>query len=343
MTFGHPLLLLTLLVIPAAAALYLSAQRRRARYAVRFTNVDLLAALVERRSWRRWVPPVFFALALASVGVALARPHVKTLVPKNDATVVLVIDASRSMQAQDVKPSRVGAAIEAVQRFLDLVPKHLRVALVVFSGDAQVGAPPTRDHDLVRRSLATIPYFNGYGGTAIGDALALAVKLGERAIGAQPQRTLSSVGAAAAPAAGARSPVSILFLSDGRQNRGILSPLAGAQMAKQAGFPVYTIALGTRNAQLPGLPTLPPSQFPPALRFNLAPDPATLQAIADVSGGQFFRARSADALRSAFTHLGTQLGREPGRSEITYAFLAGAAALLLGSGLLSALWSPRLP
>ena len=341
MSFDRPYLLLTLLVIPAAAGLYLLAQRHRVRYAVRFTNMDVLEAVVERRSWRRWVPPTLFALVLATLGVGLARPHVKTLVPSDRATVILVVDASRSMQAQDVKPSRLGAAEEAVRQFLKLVPKHLRVGLIVFAGEAQVGAPPTTDHDLVRESVNSIGSFTGLGGTAIGDALALAVKLGQQATG-QPVRPQPLISAIAASPRGAGSPVSILFLSDGRQNRGILPPLAGAQLAKQAGIPVFTIALGTRNAQLPGLPQLPPGV--PGFRFgNLAPDPATLKAIADITGGRFFRARSGDALRSAYTDLGTQLGREPGRSEVTYAFLAGAAGLLVLGGFLSALWSPRLP
>ena len=342
MSFDRPYLLLTLLIVPAAAGLYVLAQRRRVRYAVRFTNLDVLAAVAEKRSWRRYVPPVVFALVLATLGVGLARPHVKTLVASDRATVILVVDASRSMQAQDVKPSRLGAAQEAVRRFLTLVPGRLRIGLVVFAGEAQVGAPPTTDHALVRTSIDTIGSFSGFGGTAIGDALALAVKLGREAA-AVPAQKLASV--SAAPRA-VNSSVSILFLSDGRQNRGILSPLAGAQLAKEAGIPVYTIALGTRNARLPGFPPLPQNQFPGGGGFgfgNLSPDPATLKAIADVTGGQFFHARSAHSLRAAFTNLGAHLGRAPGRSEVTYAFLAGAAGLLLAGGLLSALWSPRLP
>jgi Ca-activated chloride channel homolog len=349
MSFDRPYLLLTLLVVPAAAILYVLAERRRGRYAVRFTNLEVLAGVVGKRSWRRYVLPVVFAVMLATLGVAVARPHVKTLVASDRATVILVVDASRSMQAQDVRPSRLGAAEEAVRRFLTLVPKRLRVGLVVFAGEAQVGAPPTTDHELVRESVDSISSFSGLGGTAIGDALALAVKLGRLSPPIPIQKLTSATrklasSSVAAPAPRIKSSVSILFLSDGRQNRGILSPVAGARLARDAGIPVYTVALGTRNAQLPGLPPLPQGQLPPGFRFgNLAPDPATLKAIADVTGGKFFRARSANALRSAFTDLGTHLGRTPGSTEVTYAFLAGAAGLLLACGLLSALWSPRLP
>src|SRR5439155_487618 len=143
MSFGHPLLLLTLLVIPAAAALYGLAQRRRMQYAVRFTNLEVLSQVAGGRSWRRHVPPVLFALALASLSFAVARPHARTLVPVDRATVILVIDASLSMQATDVAPSRLSAAQNAVRSFLDRVPKRVRVGLVVFFGEAQLGAPPT--------------------------------------------------------------------------------------------------------------------------------------------------------------------------------------------------------
>ena len=150
MTFGHPLLLLTLLVVPAAIGLFVLAERRRMRYAVRFTNLEVLAGVVGGRGWRRFVPLALFLLALAALCVAVARPHLHRLVPRERATTILVIDASRSMESRDIKPSRLGAAQEAVRTFLERVPKRMRVGLIVFAGDAQVAAPPTTDRDLVR-------------------------------------------------------------------------------------------------------------------------------------------------------------------------------------------------
>ena len=340
MSFGHPLLLLTLLVIPAAAALYGLAQRRRMQYAVRFTNLEVLSQVAAGRSWRRHVPPVLFALALASLSFAVARPQARTLVPVDRATVILVIDASLSMQATDVAPSRLSAAQNAVRSFLDRVPKRVRVGLVVFSGEAQVGAPPTTDHELVRESVDSIGGFSGYGGTAIGDALVRAVELGQESIGT---RSLSASGTAPRPSA--RGLVSILFLSDGRQNRGIVLPLEGARRARNAGMPVYTIALGTEHGHLPpGLAPFGGAPFGGGVSSRrLAPDPATLKAISDITGGEFFAARSAHALRSAYAKLGSHLARKPGRTEVTFAFLGGAAAMLVAAGVLSALWSPRLP
>jgi Ca-activated chloride channel homolog len=339
-SFGNPLLLLTLLAIPAAAVLYVLAQRRRMQYAVRFTNLDVLSQVAGGRPWRRYVPPVLFALALASLSFAVARPQAKTLVPVDRATVILVIDASLSMQATDVEPSRLSAAQNAVRTFLDRVPKRVRVGLVVFSGEAEVGAPPTTDHELVRESVDSIGAFSGYGGTAIGDALVRAVELGRQSLGT---RSLSAAGAA--PRSSARGLVSILFLSDGRQNRGIVPPLEGAQQAKKAGMPVYTIALGTEHGRLP--PGVAPFGGGPfggrVSSRRLAPDPGTLKAISEITGGEFFAARSAHAVRSAYAKLGSRLARKQGKSEVTYAFLGGAAALLVAAGVLSALWSPRLP
>jgi Ca-activated chloride channel homolog len=337
MTFGHPYLLLSLLVLPLAVGLYLLAQRRQMRYAVRYTNLEVLAAVAGRRQWRRYVPPAIFLLAVAALCVGLARPHVKSLVARNRATVILVVDVSRSMQATDVKPTRLGAAQAGVRTFLDRAPKNLRVALIAFAGEPQLAAPPTFDHDLVRRSLDELELYSGYGGTAIGDALAAAVLVAKQAVA--DSRTLASVSAAPARA----GPVTILFLSDGAQTRGELLPLQGAARAKAAGVPVYTIALGTPNGTL----ARPFGSFGQGGglggRAPVPPDPATLKAIAQTTGGQFFNAKSAKALQSAYSKLGTHLGRVPRRHEVTYAFVAIAAGLLLGAGLLSAVWSPRLP
>jgi len=143
----------------------------------------------------------------------------------------------------------------------------------------------------------------------------------------------------AAPDTQTHGLVSILFLSDGAQTRGQLEPLAGADLAKAAGIPVYTVALGTPNGTLDFGGNGPFG----GRRIPVPPDPATLSAIAARTGGQFYDAQNAKSLQSAYSKLGSSLGRKPGQSEITYGFLAGAALLLVAAGLLSALWSPRLP
>jgi Ca-activated chloride channel family protein len=346
-SFQQPLFLLALLVVPLVIVLYLVMQRRRAKYAVKFTNMDVLASVVsKRRSWRRYVAPVIFLLALSALCVALARPQQSKLVASQEATVILVVDVSGSMHATDVKPTRLGAAQKAVRIFLDHAPKNLRVGLIAFSGDANIAAPPTTDHNLVREADATIGDFTGNGGTAIGDALALAVQVAQAAVG--PTGGSSGQTIAYHPK-GSQSPVSIVFLSDGHQTRGALQPLEGAAQAKAARIPVFTVALGTPNGTLTfGNNGFGGGQFGgPNGGFGgtipVPPDPATLRAIANVTGGKFTDARNAKTLNDAYTNLGSRLGRKPGKTEITNEWVLLAAALLLGAGLLSAFWSPRLP
>jgi Ca-activated chloride channel homolog len=350
MTFGHPLLLLTLLVIPAAISAYLLTRRRRMQYAVRYTNVDVLASVAARgRPWRRWLMTAVFLLALATLCAALSRPHMHRLVVNDHATVVLVLDVSGSMEAQDVKPTRLAAAQKALHTFLAKVPARLKVGLVLFAGEAEVATPPTTDHALVAQAVDDANYFRGFGGTAIGDAIATAVQVGLRSAGLSGS-SVSTLPASRSLAAyvtakprAASTLVSILFLSDGHQTRGVLQPLAGADKARAAGIPVYTVALGTTgNTTMKG--------FPGAFgggggfgRPGLAPDPKTLRAIADRTGGKFFRAKSAGAVEQAYTALGSTLGRKSGSVEVTDWFLIGAAVLLVLAGVLSALWSPRLP
>jgi Ca-activated chloride channel homolog len=353
MTFRSPWLLLGLVALALAIVLWLLADRRRARYTVRYTNVDVLATVVSGRSWLRYIPSALVALGLAVLLVGLARPEVKRSLLTERATVVLVVDTSRSMQAKDVEPTRLGAAQEALRTFLDKAPDDLRVGLVVFAGEAQVATPPTKDHELVDTAVTDIDQFLVYGGTAIGDALQTAVLLGRQVTDLAPSdddgvaapaststtRTLAQ--ATSCPEEG--SPVSILFLSDGAQTRGLLQPLEGARLAKEACFPVYTIALGTPKGVIErgpfgGFPGSGAQQVIP-----VPPDPETLRAIARTTGGEFSEARTADALEAAYKNLGSRLGRETGQSEITWLFVAIAAGLLLLGTAVGAFVSPRLP
>ena len=263
MTFKSPWLLLGLVVLAVAIGLWILADRRRARYTVRYTNLDVLATVVSGRSWLRYIPSGLVALGLAVLLVGLARPEVKRTLLTERAAVILVVDTSRSMQAKDVEPTRLGAAQEALRTFLDKAPDDLRVGLVVFAGEAQVATPPTKDHELVDTAITDIDQFLVYGGTAIGDALQTAVLLGRQVTDLAPTdggvaapssspttRTLAQAQPQPTSCGDEESPVSILFLSDGAQTRGLLQPLEGARLAKEACFPVYTIALGTQTGYI---------------------------------------------------------------------------------------------
>jgi Ca-activated chloride channel family protein len=351
MSFKQPIFLLSLLLVAGAVGVWLLAERRRMRYAIRFTNLDVLASVAPTRTWPRYVPPALFAIALTTLFIASARPQVNRQVANERATVILVIDTSRSMQAKDVKPTRLGAAQQAVRIFLDRVPKRLRVGLIAFAGEAQVAAPPTTNHDLVRQSVDSIGDFLIYGGTAIGDALQAAVELGKRALQQNPNGSgpIAAPGPATRTLAAATEPaecqklVSILFLSDGAQTRGILQPLEGAQLAKDACIPVYTIALGTPNGTVSRGGFFGGGPDSGGQVIQVPPDPVTLRAIAQMTGGKFSEARTTKALQSAYEKLGSSLGREPGKSEVTFIFVAIAAALLVAAGLLGALLTPRFP
>jgi Ca-activated chloride channel homolog len=356
MNFSHPLLLLTLLLIPAALAAYqVFAARRRVRYAVRYTNVDVLASVLETgRPWRRWIATGLFLLAVATLCVAVSRPHVHKLVATENATVVLVLDVSGSMNAQDVKPTRLVAAQRALHIFLNKVPSRLKVGLILFAGEPEVAAPPTTDHALVSQAIDEAGEFNGFGGTAIGDAIAEAVQVGLKSVGLtgtsssalQAQRSLAAFVTTKSEKP-ASTLVSILFLSDGHQTRGFLPPLAGANKAKAAGIPVYTVALGTTGqTTMRGFPGGGPQGGGFSFGFGmrgLAPDPRTLRAIAERTGGKFYRAKTAGAVEDAYSQLGSRAGRRSGNVEVTSWFLIGAALLLVGAGALSTFWSPRLP
>jgi Ca-activated chloride channel family protein len=334
MSFASPLWLLTLLVLPVALALVRRLRRRGPRFAVPFPNLEVLSQVTSRRdAWRSAVPVALGGLALAALGIALARPHMTLKVPDEQAMVILVVDTSRSMLSEDVRPNRLEAAKAAARAFVDEVPERLRVGLVTFSGDVFVAAVPTKDHERVRQSITAIDPFTSFGGgTAIGDAVARAVEVGQDALSGEGE----VAGGATAPPDG-KGIVSILFLSDGRQNRGVLPPLEGAARAKAAAFPVHTVALGT-----------PGGGAPQGGGFGggfgrRAPDPATLRAIAEATGGEFTAARTADALSSAYKDLGSRIGRVPRRTEVTVAFVAAGAVALLAAALSGAWWSPRLP
>jgi Ca-activated chloride channel homolog len=331
--FESPLALVSLLLVPAVVAAYVVARRRRPRYVVRFTNLEVLRQVAPRVSSRR--EPAILALgaaALALLCLAVARPNVPRVVAVENATVVMVIDTSRSMLSTDVAPTRLGAAKQAAHAFLERVPNQLRVGLVTFAGDVSVAAFPTHDRAQVHNSVDTLNQWSAGGGTAIGDALVRAVEVAGDAFG---ERGLS---ARAARDEGEEQPVTILFLSDGRQNRGILLPEQGAAAAKRAGIPVFTVALGTDR------PDAGSGQGGFAFGgFNRSPDRATLRTIAQTTGGEYFAARSPEALASAYHDLGTRLGRAKRRTEVTHLFVAAAGVALAAAAGLSRVWSPGLP
>ena len=324
MSFAWPLALCSLLLLPLLLLAYVVVQRRRVKYAMRFTNLDLLANVVDRSpGWRRHVPPFFALAALAALLVALARPETTIAVPRDEASVVLAIDVSGSMMATDVPPTRLAAAKDAASRFVQGLPERFGVGLVSFSTGATSLADPS---DGRAEILEEIDGLEAHTGTAIGDAIAAAIDLA-------PKDEDGSI-----PTGEDGKPlVSILLLSDGASTQGISTDDA-IGLAKEAGVAVNTIALGTDA----GTVTVPNELGEPQT-VSVAPDRETLEQIAEETGGTYFDAPTEQDLDSVYEAVGSQVAWDEEKQEVTVAFAgAGAVLLLLASGL-SALWFGRLP
>jgi Ca-activated chloride channel family protein len=321
MSFATPLVLCGLLLVPVALIAYWLVQRRRIKYAARFTNLDLLANVVDASPGRRRHIPAAFALAaLAALIVAMARPQAVVAVPRDDATVLLTMDSSASMTATDVPPTRLDAAKSASSSFLDQLPERFRVGLVSFSSTVSVLEEPTYDRGTVRASLDAI---EGDVGTALGDAIVESV-----ALAPDPDEQGGS---------GGRPLFAILLLSDGASTTG-REPTDVVDQAREAGVPIYTIAFGTPNGTVEVT-----NDFGVTQTLRVPPDPDTLRQIAEETGGRFFEAPTEADLEAVYREIGSQVSYEDEERELTAAFAAaGAAFLLVGAGL-SALWFGRIP
>jgi Ca-activated chloride channel homolog len=319
-SFGWPIALVALLALPLLVALYVLSERRRVRSQAAFGSPDLLPNVVERSPGPlRHLPLVVILVALAVMIVGVARPHATVSEQREEATVILAMDVSRSMKADDIEPTRLDAARVAAKAFLDEVPEKFRVGVVSFATRAVVGVAPTEDRELAQTALDTL----GPGeGTAIGDAVALSLELG------QEQQTED----------GEIPPRTILLLSDGLRDGGRVEPAEAAEAAKKLGVPVHTVLVGTQDGvvreQIPG-------GFQRIIR--VPPSPETLRDLADATGGEFFTALDDESLRGVYEELGSRLGTREVEREITDVVAAGSAVLLLLGGALSAFLFRRVP
>jgi Ca-activated chloride channel family protein len=312
MTFQAPLLLLLLALVPLVAVLYALMQRRRRKYAVAFTNVDVLAS-VAGRSYGRHVPAVFALLALAALLVGLARPERTVDAERREANVILVFDTSGSMLATDVQPSRLAAAQLAGNTFTDAVPEGFRIGVIGFGSSAQQLSEPTTDKPRVK---ATIDSLEVAGATAMGDALTLAINSARIPV----QDGLGN---------SRRLPAAIVLLGDGASTRGS-DPIDVVQDTKKYKIPVYTVALGTQNGTL----THTDPDTGATNTERVPPDLLTLQDIARDTGGQFFATADARQLEAVYRNIGTRLTKTKEKQQVTSAFAGGALVLLLlGAGL----------
>jgi Ca-activated chloride channel family protein len=320
MTFEWPLALIALVLVPVLLALYIRRDRKRREDAARFTTPALLPNLVDAApGWRRHVPLALLLAALTAMLVGIARPHAEVNVPREEAAVILAIDTSLSMTAEDVKPTRLEAARDAARAFVEKVPEKFRVGVIGFAGRAAVAVPPTDDRELTRAALKSLRPGEG---TSLGDAVALGVRLARR------ERDRD----------GKVPPTAILVISDGAQMSGRNKPEQAAARARSARIPVYSILLGTDD----GVITVPlEGGFQAQIR--VPPNPETLRAMSRLTGGRFFTVSNDSRLREIYERLGSRLGERRESREITDYFAGGSAALLLVGGALSMLWFRRVP
>jgi Ca-activated chloride channel homolog len=311
-SFASPAFLAALALVPLALVAHSLSRRRARRYVVRYPGVATLAPLLPRvSSWRRIVPLTLFLASLAMLALALARPHATVAVPKEQASIVLVTDVSRSMLAEDVDPSRLEAARAAALRFLEELPEEARVGAVAFSTDPHTVEAPTDDRGEIEDLIEAL---SADGGTAAGDALAAAIGLVD------------------GPAED-RPPSAIVLLSDGETTTG-RDPLPVARQAGRQGIPIHTVALGTRTATI----TTPDGTLIP-----VPPDPEAMRRIAELSGGRAFEVDDADELSGLYEELGSRVATEEEEREITGAFAAGGIVLLMAAAALGTRAAARLP
>ena len=318
MNFASPLYLLGLLLVPIAAAAWIARRQRVRRYAIRVPAASSAALAVGRvPAWRPFVPMTLLLASLAALVVALAKPEHTVAVPIEKATIMLVTDHSRSMESDDVQPDRLAAAQKAANTFLDQVPGKVQVGVVAYSTAPDAVQTPTTDRDPVRQIInAQFPD----GATATGDALQTALEAIKQANGTGK--------------ATKKPPSAIVLLSDGKTTTG-RDPVGVAVAAGQAKIPIYTVALGTVDGVVtgPGFGGYIP----------VPPDPETLGAIAQESGGKAFTAEDSGRLSDIYKNLGSRLGSKKQRKESVVPFVVGGLILLLGAAATSTRFAPALP
>jgi Ca-activated chloride channel family protein len=322
-TFLWPAALVGLVLVPLALLGYVLLQRRRDKYTVRFTNLDLLANVAPRRPGvRRHLPAMLALLALTALVLGVARPQAAIKVPKRQATLVLAMDTSASMTAEDVEPTRLAAARAAARTLLESLPGQARVGVVGFAQYAATLAPVSSDKEAVLRAIDDA---RPEGGTALGEAIDQALEMGRAATN----------NAKASKKNG--PPFAVIVLSDGASTTG-RDPTAAALRAKEAGIPVYTVALGTDQGTVEVTDEFGRTQIVP-----VPPDKATLETIAETTGGKTYEAPTEEQLRSVYEEVATRVGYDERQRELTVAFTGAGAVLLLLGAALSAVWFNRIP
>ncbi len=316
LSFLSPDRLWILLVIPLLIAAYVFAARRKNRRGMRFTNTSMLDVVVPKQSqWRRHLAVALSLLSLVTLTAAFARPSTQIDVPRERATVVIVIDASQSMQATDVAPNRLASAKAAAIAFVESIPDKYNVSVVSMAGNSSILVPPTLAHNTVENAINSIQLQDG---TAIGEGIYTAMRALQQA--PKDPNKPDSV-----------APGAIVLLTDGSNTAG-RAPMQAAAEARNAKVPIYTIAYGTEN----GYVDLDGKREPVPVDHEL------MKQIAATTNGDYYEAATLDQLDKVYDNIGTEVGYEKAEREVTSRFagygLALAVLAALGAISLGAKW-----
>jgi Ca-activated chloride channel family protein len=336
-----------MLLLPLLPALYLWLLRRRARQAIVWSSLRVVREAAGPQ-WRRHVPPALILLALALLLLALARPTASVPLPWTKSTILLAMDISRSMRVQDVQPSRMEAAQAAAKAFLAEVPRHIEVGLVTFAGTAQVAQRATLDRPSL---VSAIDAIQMQYGTAIGNAIVVSLAelfpdhgldVGEMTFGASrrgpdakkaidngkpPPKEITPV------PPGSYDAAAIILLSDGRRTTGV-DTIEAAKLAADRGVRITVVGLGTpdgHNAYAGG----------EGMAIYLQLDEPTLKQVAQMTGGEYHHASTAEKLRSVYRQLGSRMQVSRRETELTGLLALVAALVLIAGAGLSVLWFAR--
>ncbi|WP_206788234.1 VWA domain-containing protein [Amycolatopsis sp. MtRt-6] len=321
--FASPWWFLLLIAVAAVAVGYVLAQRARRKRTMRFANLDLLEKVAPKsQGWVRHVPAVLIVLSLLLLTVALAGPTAEQKVPRNRATVMLVIDVSLSMEATDVAPTRLQAAQEAATSFARNMTPGINLGLISFAGTATVLVNPTTDRNGVIKAIENLKLAQS---TATGEGIFAAL---------QSVESFSSVvGGADGP-----PPARIVLMSDGKQTvpEDLYASRGGytaAQAAKQAGVPISSISFGTTHGSVDIDGKAQP----------VSVDDESLREIARLSGGDFYKAASAEELKKVYADLGEQIGYELKDADASKPWVVVGTLILMLGAAASLFFGQRLP
>lgn len=350
-TFVWEQLLWLLLLLPVLVLLYLWLLRRQQKTALRYANLAMVREAMGRGpGWRRHLPPLLMLLSFAAMLLAAARPMAIITLPSTQQTIILAMDVSGSMRAEDVQPNRLVASQNAAKAFLNELPRHVKVGIVAFAGSAQVVQPATLSREDLR---VAIDKFQLQRATAIGSAIVVSlselfpeqrISLSDMAYSrntdpfAPRGRSLDQPRPNAAEdkpfqpvEPGSYGSAAIILLTDGQRTTGVDTAEA-ARMAAERGVRVYTVGVGTVEGEVIGFEGW-------SMRVRLDED--TLKEVARTTRGEYFYAGTAENLKQIYESLSSRLTVEKKETEVSGLLALLAAALALLAVGLSLAWYKR--